>query len=175
MRVHDGNFLNAARRLYMTATPKLHHENYGFYVVAIGSDKPGSVLMTGPSPDLSFWGSGGGLFLPSLDLHQGRIERWRPGFRIGGLRRGRRVRVPPGGQHQRRHPLPYRGAVGGQVTKDDIFHSVYGLLHHSPPPGARLADLHVNYESVEPYELDVDLKKGTSTEDRETWRVSKMK
>ncbi|MBC2637513.1 MULTISPECIES: DEAD/DEAH box helicase [unclassified Rhodococcus (in: high G+C Gram-positive bacteria)] len=98
----------------------------------------------------------------------------------------------------------YRGAVGDQVTKDDIFYYVYGLLHdpayretyaadlkkmlpHIPTPesrdrfeqlvaaGGKLADLHVNYETVEPYDLDVQLKKGASAQDRETWRVSKMK
>ncbi|WOI90322.1 DEAD/DEAH box helicase [Rhodococcus qingshengii] len=98
----------------------------------------------------------------------------------------------------------YRSAVGDQVTKDDIFFYVYGLLHdpayrnayasdlkkmlpHIPTPesrerfeqlasaGRRLADLHVGYETVDQYPLDVQLKTGSSAEDRETWRVSKMK
>ncbi|NMD95002.1 DEAD/DEAH box helicase [Rhodococcus sp. BL-253-APC-6A1W] len=98
----------------------------------------------------------------------------------------------------------YRDAVGDQVTKDDIFYYVYGLLHdpayrdayaadlkkmlpHIPTPksrewfdqlanaGRRLAELHVNYEAVEPYGLDVQLKKGAEPADRETWRVSKLK
>lgn len=98
----------------------------------------------------------------------------------------------------------YRSAVGVQVTKDDIFFYVYGLLHdpayratyaadlkkmlpHIPTPetlerfeqvaaaGRGLSGLHVGYESVEPYDLDVQLKPGTSADDRETWRVSKMK
>jgi predicted helicase len=41
--------------------------------------------------------------------------------------------------------------------------------------GRRLAELHVNYESVEPYPLEVQLKPGANLEDRETWRVTKMK
>lgn len=90
------------------------------------------------------------------------------------------------------------------MSKDDIFFYVYGLLHdptyreayaadlkkmlpHIPTPetrerferfaaaGRRLADLHVGYETVEPYALDVQLKPGASAEDRETWRVSKLK
>lgn len=98
----------------------------------------------------------------------------------------------------------YRDTVGDQVTKDDIFYYVYGLLHnsvyrenyaadlkkmlpHIPTPETRerfeqlaaagrcLADLHANYETVEPYDLDVQLKKGAAAEDRETWRVSKLK
>lgn len=98
----------------------------------------------------------------------------------------------------------YRDAVGNQVTKDDIFYYVYGLLHdpayretyaadlkkmlpHIPTPetrerfeqfadaGRKLAELHVNYESIEPYPLDVQLKPGVDPADRETWRVEKMK
>lgn len=97
-----------------------------------------------------------------------------------------------------------RDAVGNQVTKDDIFYYVYGLLHdpayreryaadlkkmlpHIPTPetrerferftdaGRRLAELHVGYESVKPYPLDVQLKPGVGATDRETWRVQKMK
>lgn len=98
----------------------------------------------------------------------------------------------------------YSGAVGDQVTKDDIFYYVYGLLHdpayrktyasdlkkmlpHIPTPesrarfeqlasaGRRLAGLHVDYETATPYPLDVKLKPGASAEDRTTWQVSKMK
>nr|WP_204080672.1 DEAD/DEAH box helicase [Mycobacterium riyadhense] len=98
----------------------------------------------------------------------------------------------------------YRDAIGEQVTKDDIFYYVYGQLHdpayrenyaadlkkmlpHIPTPetrvrfdqlaeaGRKLAELHVNYESVEPYPLDVQLKPGVDPADRETWRVQKMK
>ncbi len=41
--------------------------------------------------------------------------------------------------------------------------------------GRALAHLHVDYESVEPYPLDVQLKPGADAKDRETWRVTKMK
>ncbi len=98
----------------------------------------------------------------------------------------------------------YRAAIGDQVSKDDIFFYVYGVLHdptyrqtyaadlkkmlpHIPTPesrvrfeqladaGRRLSALHIGYETVKPYPLDIQLKKGASAEDRETWRVSKMK
>jgi predicted helicase len=98
----------------------------------------------------------------------------------------------------------YRDTIGGQVTKDAIFYYVYGLLHDSeyrekyaadlrkmlpriPTPTARerfdqladaghkLADLHVNYDTVEPYPLDVQLKAGVDPGNRETCRVDKMK
>jgi len=96
----------------------------------------------------------------------------------------------------------YREALGADVTGDDIFHFVYGKLHdpvyrtkyaadlkkmlpHIETPSSRaefdkfaaagkeLMDLHVNYESVEPWPLDIQVKGDES--DRETWRVKKMK
>ncbi|RAV34493.1 DEAD/DEAH box helicase [Corynebacterium heidelbergense] len=97
----------------------------------------------------------------------------------------------------------YRSALG-DVTKDDIFHFAYGQLHdpayrakyaadlkkmlpHIATPQSRepfdqvaaagqaLMALHVGYEDVEPYPLDVQIKEGFSEDDRETWRVAKMK
>lgn len=98
----------------------------------------------------------------------------------------------------------YKGAIGEQVDKDGIFHYVYGVLHdpdyrtryaadlkkmlprvpapdtaarfnHLADIGRQLAELHVNYEAAEPYPLDVRLQPGTNPEDRETWRVDKMR
>lgn len=96
----------------------------------------------------------------------------------------------------------YRDALGSDVSGDDIFHFVYGKLHdpsyrtqyaadlkkmlpHIETPSSRavfdkfaaagkeLMALHVNYESVEPWPLDIQVKGDES--DRETWRVRKMK
>ena len=96
----------------------------------------------------------------------------------------------------------YRDALGPDITGDDIFHFVYGKLHdpgyrtkyaadlkkmlpHIETPSSRaefdrfaaagqeLMDLHVNYESVEPWPLDIQVKGDEA--DRETWRVLKMK
>ncbi|WP_092258198.1 DEAD/DEAH box helicase [Corynebacterium cystitidis] len=96
----------------------------------------------------------------------------------------------------------YRAALGRDVTKDDIFYYVYGKLHdpayretyaadlkkmlpHIETPGTReefdkfatagceLTGLHVGYEEVEPWPLDVQVK--GDSEDRETWRVTKLK
>lgn len=96
----------------------------------------------------------------------------------------------------------YRDALGADVTGDDIFHFVYGKLHdpnyreayaadlkkmlpHIETPATRadfdkfvragkeLMDLHVGYEDVEPYPLDIQVKGDES--DRETWRVAKMR
>ncbi|SKR54876.1 helicase [Mycobacteroides abscessus subsp. massiliense] len=99
----------------------------------------------------------------------------------------------------------YREALGeDKIAKDDIFEFVYGLLHSPsyrtkyaadlkkmlpriPTPsslgefeqfrlaGRQLMVLHADYETAEPYPLDVQLKKGADPQDRETWRVEKMK
>ena len=96
----------------------------------------------------------------------------------------------------------YRDALGADITGDDIFHFVYGKLHdptyrakyaadlkkmlpHIETPisraefdkfaaaGQELMDLHVNYEDVDPWPLDIQVKGDES--DRETWRVTKMR
>lgn len=96
----------------------------------------------------------------------------------------------------------YRDALGGDITGDDIFHFVYGKLHdpeyrtkyaadlkkmlpHIETPsersefdkfvraGEQLMDLHVNYEELEPWPLEVTVK--ADPDDRETWRVLKPK
>ena len=96
----------------------------------------------------------------------------------------------------------YRDALGSGITGDDIFHFVYGKLHdpvyrtkyaadlkkmlpHIETPSSRaefdkfaaagqeLMDLHVNYETVDPWPLDIQVK-GDEV-DRETWRVLKLK
>jgi predicted helicase len=96
----------------------------------------------------------------------------------------------------------YRGAFGEQVSKDDVFFYVYGVLH-SPQyrtefaadlkrmlpriplaatrqdfeafteAGRKLSDLHVNYEWVDPYPLH---EQGVLAGDLwETYRVTKMR
>lgn len=96
----------------------------------------------------------------------------------------------------------YQDALGADITGDDIFHFVYGKLHdpgyretyaadlkkmlpHIQTPatreefnkfvvaGERLMELHVGYENVEPWPLMIDVS--ADADDRETWRVAKMK
>lgn len=96
----------------------------------------------------------------------------------------------------------YRDALGEDITGDDIFHFVYGKLHdpeyrtryaadlkkmlpHIETPGSReefdrfavagkqLMDLHMNYEELEPWPLDIQVN--GNPDDRETWRATKPK
>ena len=98
----------------------------------------------------------------------------------------------------------YRDALGTGITGDDIFHFVYGKLHdplyretyaadlkkmlpHIKTPetreefdkfaaaGKELMALHVGYEDVEPWPLDIRVRDGAGDADRETWRVVKMR
>ncbi|WP_437126561.1 type ISP restriction/modification enzyme [Nocardia mangyaensis] len=196
--------LNERRYQLASMFPTPHHSNIGFYVVGTGSDKPFSALMTNSIPDLSFWGSGSGQFFPRWTYVRTESSDGELDFASDAT-----VDVDEYGYRQIDNITDgilalYRCAVGDQVTKDDIFYYVYGLLYdpayreayvadlkkmlpHIPTPGTRerfeqlatagreLSDLHVGYESVEPYDLDVQLKPGASDDDRETWRASKMK
>ncbi|MGP6175364.1 DEAD/DEAH box helicase [Corynebacterium sp. A21] len=98
----------------------------------------------------------------------------------------------------------YRDALGQAVSKDDIFYFVYGQLHdpgyreayaadlkkmlpHIETPadrarfdqlstaGRELMTLHIGYENVEPWPLDIQVKQTADQDDRETWRVTKLK
>lgn len=98
----------------------------------------------------------------------------------------------------------YQEALGEDVAKDDIFYFVYGQLHdpgyrkayaadlkkmlpHIETPtdrarfdqlaeaGKELMELHTGYEDVEPWPLGIQVKTTADQEDRETWRVTKLK
>jgi predicted helicase len=98
----------------------------------------------------------------------------------------------------------YRAAYGEGVTTDDVFHYVYGLLH-SPDyraryaadlkkalpriplvaadddfwafsrAGARLLDLHIGYEAVDPYPLAEHDSTPGGVSDVDRYRVEKMR
>jgi predicted helicase len=182
--------------------PTPHHTNVGILVTAPGGNAPFTCRMTDLLPDLvSVTGAGNAAqYFPrwsyrkveddgTLDFSSGAdSDQW-------GYRRVDNITDEI--------LANYKGAIG-QVEKDDIFYYVYGILHdpdyraryaadlkkmlpHIPTPdnierfqhvtdiGRRLADLHVGYEDVEPYPLDVQLLPGASPSNRQTWRVDKMK
>ncbi|MDX1882710.1 DEAD/DEAH box helicase [Mycolicibacterium sp. 120270] len=183
--------------------PTPHHENFGIYQVGNGSAVPFSALMVNALPDLHVTGAGsGGQFFPRWTYRladaNGTLEF---GTRTGEVDEYgyRRIDNITDGTL-----ATYRDAIGDQVTKDSIFFYVYGLLHTSsyrqtyaadlkktlpriPTPDSRerfeqlaeagrgLCDLHVGYESVKPYSVDIAIKPGADPEDRETWRVTKMR
>jgi predicted helicase len=98
----------------------------------------------------------------------------------------------------------YQRELGDDITGDALFDYVYGLLH-SPEyrsrfaadlnkmlprvprvatreafdafrdAGRALGDLHVNYESVDPYPLDEQVASAAPIDDYDRWRVEKMR
>lgn len=202
MHVYFGPMLGHRRGELDTMFPTPHHENIGILVMAPRESAQFGALMANRLPDLSFF-TMTAQFCPrwtyqkaepedgalELDTDAGAIDEY-------GYRRVDNITDAI--------LAVYRAAIGDQVTKDDIFFSIYGQLHdptyrqafaadlkkmlpHIPTPNSRtrfeqlaaagrsLSDLHVGYESVEPHTVDVILKPGTDPEDRETWRVSKLK
>lgn len=194
--------LNHERSQLPSIFPTPQHDNFGFYILSVGAQKSFSVLLTRQIPDLNLYGSEGGQFFPrytyeraessgKLDLAtgEGEVDAW-------GYRRIDNITDAI-------HNL-YAASFDDDVTKDEIFFYVYGLLH-SPsyrskyaadlkkmlprilPPqsrtefdafsiaGQRLLVLHADYEAVDPYPLEVRLKRGADPADRETWRVEKMR
>ena len=174
--------MNARQYRQREIFPTNNHPNHGFYVVGAGSDKPFSTLMVSAIPDLALWGSSNGQFFPryryqpvamgdsdgqdAFDLEDNKDEI------VDGYRRIDNLTDTS--------LKDYQTAYGAQVTKDDIFYYVYGLLH-SPDyrlefaadlrkmlpripkvdsretfgafvkAGRDLAALHIGYEDVEPY------------------------
>lgn len=181
--------------------PTPRHPNTGFYIVPPGSPKSFSALATARIPDLALWGSYGGQFFPrwTWEPVDGTLDLAVGGDGDGIVEGYRRVDNITDGILRR-----YRDALGGDVTKDDIFHLVYAQLHdpayreayrddlrkvfpHIPTPetrerfdrlvaaGRRLLELHVGYEDVDPHPLDVQLRDGADPADPATWRVTSMR
>lgn len=188
--------------------PTPAHDNIGIGVCAASTRTPFSVLGLNVLPNL-------GLFMDPVQLFprwtwepvkapEGQLdfggtvastsEKGVEGEVLGGYRRVDNVTDEILGI--------YRKALGGDITKDQIFYFVYGKLHdpayremykadlkkmlpHIETPatreefdkfteaGRRLMDLHVGYEDVEPYPLDIQVKGDPN--DRETWRILKPK
>ena len=161
----------------------------GLYITGVGTSKPFSVLAIDSLPDLNFWGSDGGQFFPRY-----RYETVFSSELLAPLEdtESRAMRTDNITDDIHRS---YRASFGEQVTKDDIFYYLYGLLQ-SPTyrvkfdsslkkalpripkvrdfrsfsdAGRKLADLHLGYETVEPYPLDQKIAENAD------YRVEKMR
>nr|WP_230298035.1 type ISP restriction/modification enzyme [Actinomyces provencensis] len=167
--------------------PSSTHHNWGFYLVGTGSAVPFSVLMVNAVPNVHITGAGsGGQFFPRWTWHavEDLDDSGQAGFDltgnddviVDGYRRTDNITDAA--------LVDYRRQYGPDVTKDDVFHYVYGLLH-SPDfrtrfaadlkkqlpriplvasasdfrafvsAGRELADLHMNYEQAAPYPLTI--------------------
>ncbi|KRE44553.1 hypothetical protein ASG92_12865 [Arthrobacter sp. Soil736] len=183
-----------------TIYPSKATHNLGFYVVGAGSDKPFSVLMTDSILDIAFWGSSSGNYFARHTFQEGSSQE---SDLLSELN------IESGDQ-----PIDnisedalrdFRESYGPNVSKDDVFFYVYGLLH-SPEyrtrfeadlgkmlplipkvagidgfrafvdAGKDLSDLHIGYESLEPYALDeVATAMSVDQDDYARYSVTKMK
>lgn len=181
--------------------PTTYHENLGFYVVGEGSSVPFSTVMLDLLPNLHVTGAGsGGQYFPRWTYEKvladdalfatatSEVDEW-------GYRRVDNITDAI--------LTVYREKLGPQITKDDIFYYVYGVLHSEQyrttfaadlkrmlpriplaastedfeafvAAGRELADLHVGYESVEPYPLH-ESTHPMGVADWDLYRVQKMK
>ncbi|MEJ8282087.1 DEAD/DEAH box helicase [Pseudonocardia spirodelae] len=180
------------RRIFPTGS----HQNLCIYNVGMGSDVPFSVLMVDRLPDLHVTGAGsGGQVFPRWSYESvpddGGLELFDQSDVVGGFRRV--DNIPDS------ILAKYRRTYGRSTTKDDIFFYVYGLLHspeyqakyfgdlkkvlpripmvdafeHFAAAGRLLADLHVGYETVNPYPLREEV--AGSPADPRTFTVQKMR
>jgi len=171
--------------------PSANRITPGFYLVGPGNDKGFSALATVSTPDLSFWGSGQGQFFARYSY----VEQ------VSGTlfdEPEQRDNITDWALAE------YQSVYGGQITKDDIFHYVYGLLHSTEyreryaadlkkqlpripqvagverfnkfvQAGRELADLHINYEDLKPYPLSERILPGAPENEYERFTVTKMK
>ncbi len=199
--------LNNSVYLLPKLFPTPNHPNIGFVITGVGAAMEFTCLAVSEIPDLSeFGGQTNSQFFPRwtykpLDQNQ-HEQDGQPTFEIDvidvidvidGYRRVDNITDVILAE--------YRGAYGADVTKDDIFYYVYGLLH-SPQyraefaadlkkmlpripkvagfkefaaAGRMLADLHIGYETVEPYPLVEQLNAPMGMGDAELYRVQKMR
>jgi predicted helicase len=155
------------------------HENVAICATGVGAEKPFATMITSAIPDMNFFGPG-------------TVPQWFPFYEFDEKGTNRRENITDWAlQHFREH---YNDK---KITKWDIFYYVYGILHHPgyrtkfadnlkrelpriplapdfkafAKAGQKLADLHLNYEQLEPWPL-----KWIETEDVPlSYRVEKMR
>ena len=212
--VYYDKLLNHERSQLPSMFPTPQQSNIGFYIPAVSSAaREFNSIATDLLPDLCLSGSGSGQFFTRFT--------WTPAeaddgglFGEGGVFKqgeasiyGKVGEVVDG--YVRVDNITdeilavYREKFGPQVSKDDIFHYVYGVLHSQQyrevfaadlkrmlpriplaassadfqafvDAGRALADLHVNYETVDPYPLH-ESTHSLDVDEWELYRVTKMR
>ncbi|MHA6667491.1 DEAD/DEAH box helicase [Homoserinimonas sp. A447] len=170
--------------------PASRIENWGYYITAPGAGHAFSLMAVPAMPDLAFWGSGSGQFFARYRFEARDVD----GDLLSAL-------DDDGTPYRRVDNVTddiladYQRTSGPEVTKDEIFFYLYGILH-SPDyreqfagdlkkmlpripkvkdfrtfsdAGRKLSELHLGYETAEPYPLDEQRSVQAS------YRVEKMK
>jgi predicted helicase len=163
--------------------------NYGISVITPRPGTEFACLMVASAPDLSFF-TYTAQFYPRYSFE----DRAKDDSLFAGLDEDESP-FRQGDNVTNEILAEYKLAFGDEVTKDDVFHYVYGVLHSAEyrqqfasdltkmlpripksanfkkfaEAGRSLAALHLNYETVEPFPLDE--QRGVNA----TYRVEKMK
>jgi len=195
-RVYFNQRLNQRTYQLPAMFPTPESENFGFYVNGFHATSEFALLATDALPCLDVFGKGG-FFFPRHTYHELNVK--------GAIQIGEEDEVYKRVDNVTDTALAaYRKIyTDPAITKDDIFYYTYGLLH-SPEyrtrfaadlkkslpripkvrdfygyaeAGRKLADLHINYEQVEPYKGIVEKVSGSAidTPHRQLYRVEKMK
>ncbi|MBA9080552.1 putative helicase [Micrococcus aloeverae] len=194
--------LNERRYRLAHAFPASGVENFGFYVNGVHATAEFAVLATSQIPSLDLYGKGG-QFFPRYTYAESEGDLF--------AEVGAKATSSDGVSYTRVDNITdaslasYRAKYETEVTKDDVFYYVYGLLH-SPDyreryaadlkkmlpripqvpssadfrafsnAGRALSELHIGYEAVEPYPLEEHWAVTPETLDEaERYRVTKMK
>ena len=200
LHLHYGKRLNERRYQMPQIFPTGQEDNLVIYLSGSGnSGKDFSAFIVNELPDLNMQHSGGQGF--PLKLYE-KADKESEGLFAGQAENGYRVKdgITDGARAHFRAAYP-----GEEISKEDLFYYIYGLLHSEDyrtryadnlskqlpripavkkatdfwafsQAGRKLADLHVNYETVEPYQ--VGFKEGALLHANFTdadYRVEKMK
>ena len=173
--------------------PLPQHENYGISIAAPPAGIAFHALMTNVIPDQHL--TGDTFFLPRYRYIPARMLTDSPDTNNPEFEQISNINPKALTQ--------FRQQYGASVTEDDIFYYTYGVLHSSEwretfsndlakmaaripwatssedfhslaTAGRTLANLHVNYETVEPYPLEEMYANGWSHENADAYRIEKM-
>ena len=173
--------------------PSPHLENHGISIAAPPAGSSFHTLMTNVIPDQHL--TGDTFYLPRYRYIPARMLTHSPDPQNPELERISNINPEA--------LVQFREQYDPTITEDDIFYYTYGVLHSqewrrtfandlaktaaripmaaSPADfhsfaraGRDLADLHVNYETVEPYLLEEIYAPGWTTESANAYRVDRM-
>lgn len=198
--IYFEKFLNHRQGQIPKLFPTPNHENLVISISGVGSNKGFSSLIVRDIPDLqlNFNGQAFSLFTyePEVASDGGFNFEVVDGETVGDYVRKDNITDATLKKYQEFYE-------GSSITKEDIFYYVYALLHHPDyrekyaadlkkmmpriplaqgfseyvTVGRELADLHLNYESAEPYPLNVRYLKDVPEsfeEQYDFFRVNKM-
>lgn len=200
--VYYDQHLNHERSKLPSAFPTPHHRNIGIYLNGTHSSSPFACLMLDTVPCLDLYGKGGQFFprwtyeKTAHEEGQLALSESKPDVDELGYRRIDNITDEI--------LEDYRDSYSSPISKDDIFYYVYAVLHspeyrsaysinltkmlpHIPKIadlevfrtfsnlGRELANLHLGYETVEPYPLTEVVRDDAPSDDYERYRVTKMK